>query len=148
MIRRQRWHSGKESTCWCRSCKRCGCDPWVGKIPWNRKWQPTPVFLPEKIPWTEEPGGLQFKGSQRDRHNLATQRQQQNMIGNKWLPITLFSGFFLPVWNKLILEEMVCLQLNRQWSVFSHTRQITIAIRLRISYILNVHYSLPIPISD
>ena len=22
-------------------------DPWVGKIPWRRKWQPTPVFLPE-----------------------------------------------------------------------------------------------------
>ena len=21
-------------------------DPWVGKIPWGRKWQPTPVFLP------------------------------------------------------------------------------------------------------
>ena len=23
-------------------------DPWVRKIPWNRKWYPTPVFLPEK----------------------------------------------------------------------------------------------------
>ena len=23
-------------------------DPWVGKIPWSRKWQPTPVFLPEE----------------------------------------------------------------------------------------------------
>ena len=26
--------------------KRCGFDPWVGKIPWRRKWQPTAVFLP------------------------------------------------------------------------------------------------------
>ena len=26
--------------------KRCKFDPWVGKIPWRRKWQPTPVFLP------------------------------------------------------------------------------------------------------
>ena len=26
-----------------------GFDPWVfGKMPWRRKWQPTPVFLPEK----------------------------------------------------------------------------------------------------
>ena len=24
----------------------CEFDPWVGKIPWRRKWQPTPVFLP------------------------------------------------------------------------------------------------------
>ena len=23
-------------------------DLWLGKIPWNRKWQPTPVFLPAK----------------------------------------------------------------------------------------------------
>ena len=25
--------------------ERCGFDPWVGKIPWRRKWQATPVFL-------------------------------------------------------------------------------------------------------
>ena len=29
-------------------CRRPGFDPWVGKIPWRRKWQPTPVFLPGK----------------------------------------------------------------------------------------------------
>jgi len=28
--------------------KRCGFDPWVRKIPWRRKQQPTPVFLPEE----------------------------------------------------------------------------------------------------
>ena len=27
--------------------KRCGFNPWVGKIPWRRAWQPTPVFLLE-----------------------------------------------------------------------------------------------------
>ena len=37
--------SGKEPTCQCRRYKRCGFDPWVGKIPWRRAWQPTPVFL-------------------------------------------------------------------------------------------------------
>ena len=39
--------------------------PWVGKIPWRRKWQPSPVFLPGESPQTEEPGGLQSMGSQR-----------------------------------------------------------------------------------
>ena len=34
---------GKESTCRSRRCKWHGLDPWVGKIPWSRKWQPTPV---------------------------------------------------------------------------------------------------------
>ena len=38
--------SGKEPTCQCRRHKRCRFDPWVGKIPWRRKWQTTPVFLP------------------------------------------------------------------------------------------------------
>ena len=38
--------SGNEPTCQCRRCKRCGFSPWVGKIPWRRAWQPTPVFLP------------------------------------------------------------------------------------------------------
>ena len=35
----------KESTCQCRRYKFY---PWVGKIPWRRKWQPTPVSLPGK----------------------------------------------------------------------------------------------------
>ena len=38
--------SGKEPICQCRRHKGCGFDPCVGKIPWRRAWQPTPVFLP------------------------------------------------------------------------------------------------------
>ena len=41
-----RWLSDKESTC---QCRRLGFNPWVGKIPWRRKWQPTPVLLPGKL---------------------------------------------------------------------------------------------------
>ena len=40
-----RWLSGEESAC---QCRRLRFDPEVGKIPWTRKWQPTPVFLPGK----------------------------------------------------------------------------------------------------
>ena len=39
---------GKEPTCQCRRWKRCGFNLWVRKIPWRRKCQPTPVFLPGK----------------------------------------------------------------------------------------------------
>ena len=55
--------SSKYSTCQCRRHRRCRFDPWVGKIPWRRKWQPTPVFLPAEFhgqrslagysPWTQ-----------------------------------------------------------------------------------------------
>ena len=32
----------------CLQCRRPGFDPWVGKIPWRRQWQPTPALLPGK----------------------------------------------------------------------------------------------------
>ena len=54
--------SGKEPACQRRRCERCAFDPWVAKIPWRREWQPTTVFLPGKIPWTEELGRLQSVG--------------------------------------------------------------------------------------
>ena len=38
--------NGKEPICHCRRHKRQGFNPWAGKIPWRRSWQPTPVFLP------------------------------------------------------------------------------------------------------
>ena len=41
--------SGKEPICHCRRHKRHGFDAWVGKIPWRRAWQTTPVFLPGKF---------------------------------------------------------------------------------------------------
>ena len=37
--------NSKELTCQCRRPKRCKFDASVRKIPWRRKWQPTPVFL-------------------------------------------------------------------------------------------------------
>ena len=41
--------SGKEPNCQCMRRKRQGFNPWVRKIPWSRKWQPIPVFLPGKF---------------------------------------------------------------------------------------------------
>ena len=35
-----------KKACQCRRHRRRGFDPWVRKIVWRRKWQPTPVFLP------------------------------------------------------------------------------------------------------
>ena len=40
--------SGKEPACQCRRYKRHEFNPWVGKIPWRKKWQHTPVFLSGK----------------------------------------------------------------------------------------------------
>ena len=49
----------------CRRYRRPGFNPWVGKIPWKRKWQPTRVFLPGKFHGQRNPAGygLGHKGS-------------------------------------------------------------------------------------
>ena len=39
------WLSSREPAC---RCRRCRFDPWIRKVPWRRKWQPAPVFLPGK----------------------------------------------------------------------------------------------------
>ena len=42
------WLTGEESSWQCKRGRRHRFDPWVRKILWRRKWQPTPVFLPGK----------------------------------------------------------------------------------------------------
>ena len=54
--------SGKEPTCQCGR-HRCRFSPWVGKIPWRRAWQATPVYFPGE-PQGQEPGRLWSTGSQ------------------------------------------------------------------------------------
>ena len=65
--------------------------PWVGKIPWRRTWQPTPLF-PGESPWTEEPGGLQSMGSWRVGHNWATSLSLFTFMHwkSKWQPTPVF----------------------------------------------------------
>ena len=70
------WLSGKESTC---QCRRCGSDPWVGKIPLEKETATHSNTLAWEIPQTEEPGGLWCTESQRVRHDLGIKKQQQFM---------------------------------------------------------------------
>ena len=61
--------SGKEPACQCRRRKRCGFDPWVGKIPLEEGMATHSSILAWEIPWTEEPGGLQSIGWPRVGHD-------------------------------------------------------------------------------
>ena len=42
------WCSGKDSVSSAEDVRDMSSIHWSGKIPWRRKWQPTPVFVPEK----------------------------------------------------------------------------------------------------
>ena len=61
--------SGKESTCQCRRPKRCGFDPSVGNDPLEEGMATHSSIVAWRIPWTEEPGGLQSRALQRVGHN-------------------------------------------------------------------------------
>ena len=60
-----RWRYCKEPTCQCRRHKGHGFDPGIGKIPWRRTWQSTPIFSPGEphgqrslvgySPWSVQP---------------------------------------------------------------------------------------------
>ena len=52
--------------------------PWVGKIPWRRKWQHSPVFLPRESHGQRSLAGTR---SQRLRHELATEHAHTLMLG-------------------------------------------------------------------
>ena len=63
--------SGKESAC---QSRRCGFDPWVRKIPWRRKWQPTPVLVPGKPHAQRSLVGYSPWDHKRARHNWVTKQ--------------------------------------------------------------------------
>jgi len=58
-------------------------NPWVRKIPWNRKWQPTPIFFPGKSHGQRSLEGYSPWGVKRLRHNLKTKQQQAQERGTE-----------------------------------------------------------------
>ena len=58
---------------WACQGRRCWFNPWVRKIPWRRKGQPTPVFLPGKSHRQKSGAGLQPLGPQTVGHNWVSE---------------------------------------------------------------------------
>ena len=61
--------NGKESAC---NAADLRFNPWVGKIPWRREWQPTPVFLPGEFCGQRSLGGHSPWGCKESDTNEAT----------------------------------------------------------------------------
>ena len=78
------WLSGEEPVC---QCRRCRFDPWIRNIPWRRKWQPTPVFLPGKPHGQRSLVGCSPWGCKRVRHDLATKQQHTYICVCVYLPL-------------------------------------------------------------
>ena len=103
-----RWYSGKESTSQCRRHKRRRFDPCVGKIPWSRKWQPTPVFLPGKFHGQSSLTGynsLCYKESEMTKHP----QQHDDKEQRKLLSLTSTSEYLFPVGRSVLsINDIYC----------------------------------------
>ena len=104
------WLSGKESAC---QCRRCRFDPWIGRIPWRKKWQPTPVFLPGKSQGQRRLAGYSPWGLKRVRHNWAT-KQQPLGLGLPLSSKPQFPLLHLPSYSQ---EMIYFLKVKFPWNV-------------------------------
>ena len=134
------WHSGKESACQHRRCRRWGVLPFprVGKIPWSRKWQPTPVFVSGKFhgqrslvvysPWvTKSQTQLSIhtqlllcnKLPQNKHHPVSEcPRSGSHLTGQLWLracnelPVKILAGGLV---IRMELEDLLLAWLTQWW---------------------------------
>ena len=81
-------NSGKEPACQRRRHKRCGFDPWVGKIPCRRAWQPTPLFLLENLT---------------DRRDWRTTEQR---VGHDWSDLVTHACWVLKLSLLLLFQKL------------------------------------------
>ena len=96
--------SGKEPTCQRRRCKRQGFAPGDRNIPWRRKWQPTPVFLP---------------GESQGRGSLALPSLGSHRVGHDWSNLAAAASIL--AWRIPWTEE-----LSVQATVHGITKSLTL----------------------
>ena len=97
------WLCGKESTC---QFKRHTSSLWVEKIPWRKKWQPTPVFLPVKSHGQKTREGYSPGGSQSVRHDLATEFTGTHTYTKKHGRASMVSSFQPWPWEQAGSREV------------------------------------------
>jgi len=81
--------SGKELACQCRRHKRQGLDRWVGEIPLEMGMATHSTILAWRIPWTEEPGGLQSTESHRVRHDWSVWAHTHARHSCDWMVVCM-----------------------------------------------------------
>ena len=100
--------SGKEPACQWMRYKKHGFDPLVGKIPWRRTWQSTPVFLPGKSHGQKSLVGYGGEGCEESERTEVSQSTHKVLHISFWichvLPTTEpVTGLMLETWSFLLV---------------------------------------------
>ena len=107
---------GKEPTNQCRRRKRHGFDPWVGKTPWRRAWQPTPALLPGEFHGQRSLVGCELWGHKELDMTEATQHTGLLYLWPSWnshLFLSPLSFLFLP--SSLSLSLFLNILARNYW---------------------------------
>ena len=86
--------AGKEFFLQCRRCERCVSVPGLEIFPWRRKWQPSPIFLPEKSHGQRSLAGYRPRDHKESDTTEYTQQQNTEM---SWELFHLFK-----IWNRIM----------------------------------------------
>ena len=112
--------SGKEPACQYKRHKRGGFHPRVRKIPWRRKWQPTPVFLLGKSHGQRSLAGYSPWGCKESEHDSSDLVQAEAYVSDTFYLPHLFGSMstcFHPVLARRFLPFKVayCVGLSLTW---------------------------------
>ena len=80
---------------WLSVCLQCGrhrFDPWVRKIPWKRKWQPTPVLLPGKFHGWRSLVGYSLPAKELDVTEQLKKKQKQKQKAQHIRRVCILQG--------------------------------------------------------
>ena len=114
--------SGKEPICQCRGHRRCSFDLWVGKIPWKRERQPTPIFLPGESHGQRSLVGYSPRGHEElDRTRL----KRHSMRGSLLWHVELRSSHLARGWTQapcIVNSESQTLVYRWGWSLCGSPR--------------------------
>ena len=106
-----RWLSCKESACQCRGHR---FDPWVGKIPWRRDWQPTPIFLPRESHGQRSLVGCYQWGCKESHTTEHAHMQTPTNIQTHTHLYSVFKVFYLG--PSLVVQWLrICLPMQVTW---------------------------------
>ena len=88
------WLSGKESACRRRRHRRCGFDPWVGKMPWRGKWQPVLISLSRRSHGQKSLVGYRPRGCQES--DTAERLSSHTHLRSWWTGFLLTEQYYSP----------------------------------------------------
>ena len=112
--------SCKEPACQCRRHRRLRFNPWVGKIPWRRRWQPTPVFLLKEShgqwslvsysPQGHKESKMTEVAKQTAKSNSSFQHGTKIlcMLKCKWFIISILMFSFFSFWDAPCFSVALC----------------------------------------